>query len=132
MKIALFPGRFQPPHLGHVLSIMSLYERYDRIIIGITCVEPQIMAPAEVMKIFKKVFRYNEKITITHLKGANKLEWIDFVSDDVEVVTANKETAKELATRGIKHLLIERAHTHDYEGNIIDYKGEDIRKCQQI
>ncbi|HIJ11362.1 TPA: hypothetical protein HA278_04870 [Candidatus Woesearchaeota archaeon] len=34
--IAFFPGRFQPPHLGHVLTIMRLLPEYSVFIIGIT------------------------------------------------------------------------------------------------
>ena len=133
MKVALFPGRFQPPHLGHVLSIMSIYDDYDYIIIGITGVEPTIMTQEQVAVTFSKIFKNSLKIRFINLAGKKKLEWINYIPKDVNIViTANKETAEELAVRGIKHKLIKRGHVHDCKGNIIDYSGSDIRKCQQI
>ena len=37
----LFIGKFQPPHLGHVLTVYKLLKKYKKITIGITEGEPQ-------------------------------------------------------------------------------------------
>ena len=37
----LFIGKFQPPHLGHVLTIKKLLKKYPNVTIGITQGKPQ-------------------------------------------------------------------------------------------
>jgi nicotinamide-nucleotide adenylyltransferase len=39
MPVALFVGRFQPLHLGHLFALKKLFERFDRIVIGIGSVQ---------------------------------------------------------------------------------------------
>jgi len=43
MKNVLFPGKFQPPHLGHIITIMRLRKDYNKIIIGITDDKPEVI-----------------------------------------------------------------------------------------
>ena len=35
MATALYIGRFQPPHLGHISVIKEILKKYDSVIIGI-------------------------------------------------------------------------------------------------
>ena len=62
MRVALFPGKFQPVHLGHVISVLEIYEDYDSIIICMTEDEPRILSLGERKAVFEKVFRHFEKI----------------------------------------------------------------------
>ena len=67
--IAFFPGKFQPAHLGHVLTIMSLYDDYDKIIIGITNDTPHVCPRITTKKIFIKVFRLLPKVKVVLIDG---------------------------------------------------------------
>jgi len=67
--IAFFPGKFQPPHLGHVLTIMSVYDLYDEIIIGITDDGPFICPRPYTKEVFEKVFRFLPKVRIVLIDG---------------------------------------------------------------
>jgi len=53
--LAFFPGKFQPPHIGHVLTISRMLEKYN-VIIGISPDEPRIVSQEYVEKTFKDIF----------------------------------------------------------------------------
>ena len=46
-SVAFFPGKFQPVHMGHITSLMKIYNDYDKIIIGITSDSPIILSLQE-------------------------------------------------------------------------------------
>lgn len=54
-KLAFFPGKFQPPHIGHVLTISKLLKSYN-IIIGISPDKPRVASQHEVKDTFKTIF----------------------------------------------------------------------------
>ena len=29
-RVAFFPGKFQPPHLGHIITLMRIYKKFDK------------------------------------------------------------------------------------------------------
>ena len=60
--IAFFPGKFVPPHLGHIITIMSIYEKYDKVIVGITDESDLIISQKERESIFQSVFKHLSKI----------------------------------------------------------------------
>lgn len=35
-KVAFFPGKFHPPHVGHILTILNILPKYKKLIIGVT------------------------------------------------------------------------------------------------
>lgn len=56
MSVGFFPGKFQPPHIGHIITISKLLKDYNKIIIGITEDEPRIMPREKVKEIFNTIF----------------------------------------------------------------------------
>ena len=66
---AFFPGKFQPPHLGHVLTIMGIYNEYDKIIIGVTDDTPRVLEQKVVRNVFEKVFQHLPKIEVAVIEG---------------------------------------------------------------
>ena len=53
----LFIGKFQPPHLGHVLTITKLLKKYPNVTIGITPGKPQFFNRKKIKSIFEDVFQ---------------------------------------------------------------------------
>lgn len=68
-KTALFVGKFQPPHLGHITTIMNQYGRYEKIIVGVTEGEPRVMSLEETCDILQNIFKYLPKVEIYPIKN---------------------------------------------------------------
>ena len=56
MITVFFPGKFQPPHIGHVMTISKLINNYEKVIIGITEDKPRIVSREEIQTIYETIF----------------------------------------------------------------------------
>ena len=74
-SVAFFPGKFQPVHMGHIASIMKIFDDYEKIIIGITSDSPNILSLNERKNIFKSV-----------LSRYKKFEYVFFDTSLVDIV----------------------------------------------
>ena len=63
---AFFPGKFQPPHIGHVVILSRILKSYD-VILGITEDGPRNTTPKEVKETFQEIF--GDRIEYCLLKG---------------------------------------------------------------
>tara|TARA_Y100001934_G_C11780513_1_gene507979 strand:- start:38 stop:418 length:381 start_codon:yes stop_codon:yes gene_type:complete len=122
MSVAFFPGKFQPVHLGHIITIMGLYDQYDKIIIGITEDIPEIISQRERKDIFEKVLKHLPKFEVVLIKGTivNSTSPSNLPEFDV-CLTGNSEVISKLKEYGIKSKLIERSKG-------VAYSGTEIRK----
>jgi len=105
--IAFFPGKFQPPHIGHVLTIVRIYEKYDKIIIGVTEDGPIVMSQKERVDILQDIFKYMERVEIILLPGI-LTEYEDFkLLPEFDIcLSGNKKVVEKISSFGInaKHL----------------------------
>jgi len=99
MKTALFSGRFQPPHLGHVLTLMDIYPRYSKIIVAVTNYtyegkKPHVLPRDKVKEILEKIFRHLPKIEVVLTEEGFPVRktFTDLPEFDV-VVTGNRATS---------------------------------------
>jgi len=119
MTTALFPGRFQPPHLGHIVTAMRLYKEYDKIIIAVTEAKPRCMTPKQTKAIFDEVFENIPKYKVIIIRGE---EWMDNIPNGIDVViTGNNHSIKRLEERKIPYHKVPRA-----EG--IGFTGTELRR----
>ncbi len=69
MTTALFLGRFQPPHVGHLLTIRSLAKQYETLIVGVTEAEPSVMPVANVIELLRTLLP-DDNIKFEHVTGS--------------------------------------------------------------
>jgi len=120
MSIAFFPGKFQPVHLGHIVTLMNIYDKYDKIIVGITEDRPELLSMEERISIFQRIFKHLPKISIMEIKGkiTNSKDLSHLPKFDV-CLSGNKSVIETLNKMGLKTNYIERAKGLGYSGRAI-------------
>ena len=122
MVIALFSGRFQPVHLGHVLTLMDIYPRYSKIIVAITNntyggSKPHVLARNKVKEILERIFQNLPKIEVVLTEEGFPVRqtFTDLPEFDV-VVTGNMATIENMRNLGIDIEYVPRSYGIGYSG----------------
>jgi cytidyltransferase-like protein len=102
-KTALFVGRFQPPHLGHVITMNRILRNFKRLIVGITHKDEEGLAPKKIKEIFKEAFQDNINISFKFIngsieEGSASLNSINFDT----IISGNKKVINVLNAKGYK------------------------------
>lgn len=128
MVTAIFPVKGQPPHIGHILTIVSIYGDYDKIIVHILeepgkyYKEEDFLIPShEVVDIFKNVFKYMPKIEVMLDKFSlrDKTSFDDFPPFDV-IVTGNKDFEKDMKIKKpFRYVPRSTIHGFDISGRLM-------------
>lgn len=128
---AIFLGKFQPPHLGHIQTIFSIAKEYDELIVGITCGEPKVLEYSTVKNILEDVCSISPKISVHIVKGVveegtAELEHLDFDF----IVSGNRKVLSLLEKKGYKTKFQERSVGIGYSGteirNLLKSSGHNI------
>ncbi len=70
-KTAAFFGKFQPPHLGHIITIKRILKDFNKIIIVITHDKnKESLDPKQIKKIFEEAFEDNKNISFEVINGS--------------------------------------------------------------
>ena len=110
MNVAFFPGKFQPIHLGHIITLMNIYDKYDKIIVGITDDKPEIISQVERKNIFHCVLRHLPKFEIVLIRGVIvKGENLDSLPNFDVCISGNPEVINKLNAYGIKTEFLKRS-----------------------
>jgi cytidyltransferase-like protein len=120
--IAFFPGKFQPPHLGHVLTIVGLLDKYNKVIIGVTDDTPKILEQSDRVSIFKKIFKYTDSIEVIPIQGilTQYTQQDIFLLPDFDIcISGNKDVIDNLKLLGIYSEFSERSKGIGYSGTEI-------------
>ena len=119
-SVAFFPGKFQPVHMGHITSIMKIYDDYEKIIIGITSDAPNILSLDERKNIFDSV-----------LSRFQKFEYVFFDTALVDIkdktilpkfdvcVSGNQKVINYMKRNNFKTRLLKRSKGIGYSGTKI-------------
>ncbi len=69
--IAFFPGKFHPPHIGHLQTIMNITDKYNSVIIGVTGDVPDnpIIEARDIADCFIKILKYHKNISVQLING---------------------------------------------------------------
>jgi cytidyltransferase-like protein len=117
---AMFLGKFQPPHLGHIRTITNMANEYSKIIVGITKGSPKMLDYNEVKKIFDDIFQHNNNVDVEIIEGVVedntvKLEDFDF---DI-IVSGNNKVLELLKSKGYKTSFQQRTDGVGYSSSEI-------------
>jgi len=115
-----FPGKFQPPHLGHVLTISRIIDKYGFVIIGITDDGEHVIKKEAINRIFKQIFK--EQVICIYVEGTlvEQTSKCIPVSFDI-LLSGNEEVLRWAKKQGIT---IERVH----RSQGIGFCGTDLRR----
>jgi len=72
LQVAFFPGKFHPPHLGHVQTILNMLPKYRKLIIGVSEDIPKdkiITKPDNIISVLKSFFITFENLEICKISG---------------------------------------------------------------
>lgn len=71
LPTAFFPGKFHPPHMGHVQTILNVAPRYKKLIVGVTGDTPSdsVMTQAEVVNVLHDVLATINNIEVVSIAG---------------------------------------------------------------
>ena len=128
-KVALFPGRFQPPHLGHVITIMRIYPIYDEILVAITeytyeGTKKRVLPTRKIIRILEKLFAHLPKIKVVTIgRGIIERRSFDDLPPCNYIVSGNMGVILAAEKAGYKARLIPRADDLYY------LRGETIREA---
>lgn len=131
MTTALFLGRMQPPHVGHLLTIRSLANKYDKLIIGITECEPSVMTIDNVISILRSLLP-DDNISIIHVSGSVE-GGTAVINREFDVCcSGNLAVLSIMASKGYKIEYTERSLDSIFSGSLerqtyIDSAIEQIR-----
>ena len=120
MKV-LTSGRFDPPHLGHIVSLLKIAKEYDSLTIVVLDQEERSYPISYVDAIFKETFKYvNHKINViynvTHFGELTKEELDSFGCD--LYCGGNLQVLKHIENLGFKT----KYHERSFDYNASDYK----------
>tara|TARA_B110000008_G_scaffold161818_1_gene162418 strand:+ start:87 stop:1109 length:1023 start_codon:yes stop_codon:yes gene_type:complete len=100
-KTAVFFGKFQPPHLGHIITINRILRNFNKLIVGITSDNKVGQNPNQIKKVFEEAFQDYKKISFEIIKGSIEegTASIDHLDFDT-VVSGNKKIISILNAMG--------------------------------
>ena len=119
-SVAFFPGKFQPVHIGHITSIMKIYEDYEKIIIGITSDSPNVLSLQKRKEVFQSV-----------LSRFDKFEYVFFDTALIDIkdktilpkfdvcVSGNQKVLDFMKKNNFKTRLLKRSSGVGYSGTEI-------------
>lgn len=122
---AIFLGKFQPPHLGHIRTILKVAQEYTEVIVGITKGEPKVVDYNEVANILMEVFAGYSNISVVLIDGMiedGSASIKDYTFD--VVVSGNNKVLEILNKQGYKTVFQNRT-----DG--VGYSGSEIRGLTQ-
>lgn len=133
MKIAVFSGRFDPPHLGHLITMVKLSNDHDIVIVPVLSYDDRLVDAATAIETMKRVTKAlnNNKvrfsINIVHFAKISagdygrllRREGVDQSINEVIYYSGNHEVLNHMNDIGVKNKFIERSFDEYYSSTII-------------
>jgi cytidyltransferase-like protein len=122
--IAFFPGKFHPPHLGHLKTLLDLSKKYNKLIIGVSEHTPDsaVTNVDNIVSMLKSLFEYHSAIEVVRIKGVlvEKTNTEGLPKFDI-LLSGNPDVLSWAKGLGVLNQFISRA-----DGNL--FSGTEIRE----
>ena len=116
--IALFPCKANPPHIGHIVTLLRIKDDYDKIIIDLLDTDLLISAEESISILRKVLDHFSGKFEYwTHEDSYATLNEFDNLPEFDVVVTGNKKIYENMKKNGFEVKFIER--TPSFYGEFI-------------
>ena len=122
--IALFPARMNPPHLGHIITLLNIMDDYEKVIVALTNEDfggkkPNVISMDEKIFTLNEVLKHFPKFEIVSYEEPfrTRKTFSEFPTFDV-VLTGNKGVYDNVIKHGLKAKFVDRTPI---------YRGEYIR-----
>lgn len=140
MKVAVFSGRFDPPHIGHVMSIQKLADTHDIVIVPVLDYCNRLITAESAYDVFNSVFEHLHTIgkvifivNTTHFAKITYEKYrmllrdcgIDDAINDVVYYAGNNEVLENMRRVGVRCEYLNRSIDEIYTGTKI--KSELIK-----
>lgn len=124
-EVVFFPGKFHPPHLGHLQTIMSLIPKYRKVIIGVSEDIPQdkkVVTPENVVSVLTEFFKSFKSVEVVKIHGVltELKDTLGLPSFDI-LASGNKKVLDWATNMGVKVKYLPRS-----EGTL--FSGTEIRE----
>jgi cytidyltransferase-like protein len=116
--VAIFLGKFQPPHLGHIRTIISQAKNYDTLIVGITQ-DSEFIEPKEAKSIFDEILYLHDNINVVLIDGVVELGSEKIPKNIDIVLSGNQNVLNKLSQKGYKTLFVPRTKGIGYSSSQI-------------
>jgi len=108
MNVAVFCGKFDPIHIGHLIQIKRLRDKYGKVLVDIQDYEGRIMKVEKVIDIIKELIGLDDLI-FHRYHTSYTIDLPDYpVKDNYVFLTGNKEVIENLRNQGFNVKPMER------------------------
>jgi hypothetical protein len=123
---ALFLGKFQPPHLGHIQTIKNIAKNYSKVTIGITKGTPKVLDYENIKEILVNIFDSDNNINVELVDGTieGNTSSLDKLEFDI-ILSGNHKVLKLLQLQGYLTKFQERSHG-------IGFSSSELRSLNNI
>lgn len=135
-KTAVFSGRFDPPHIGHILTIMDIMRQYSKVVVVVLDRSSREVCNAmEAAEIFNLIFdhilpriaRTKVDVIVNHIHFAEItyseydlfLRNIGACSNHTVYLSGNQDVLRNMNKQQIRNRYITRSMDRIYEGTKI-------------
>lgn len=111
-KIAFFPGKFHPPHIGHILTILNILPKYSKLIIGVSEDSPKkkVTNVNDIITTLSLFFKSFDNVEICLIRGVlTEKTSLDGLPDFDVLVSGNRKVLKWAEKHDVKAEYVSRS-----------------------
>jgi nicotinamide mononucleotide adenylyltransferase len=121
-SVGFFPGKFHPPHIGHIKTMLTLLSKYKKLIIGVSEHQPEkaILTPDEIQQTLTSFFEDYENVEVCRIEGVLvEKETLDSLPEFDVLLSGNEDVLEWATKHGLQAEYVQRSVGYLYSGTEI-------------